>query len=80
MMSLDISDFPTRHNYLLTLRQRHIERILADWVNELKVRRDQTFLRPIVCAAKRDLRHGVAQRASCGQRDTYRGGFLAISA
>ena len=34
---LDISDFPTRHNYGLGLRQKHIERILADWVNELKV-------------------------------------------
>src|SRR3954464_431351 len=26
---LDISDFPTRHNYGLALRQSHIERILA---------------------------------------------------
>src|ERR1700754_5176189 len=34
---LDISDFPTRHNYGLALRQRHIERILADWVDELAV-------------------------------------------
>jgi len=34
---LDISDFPTRHNYGLALRQKHIERILADWVNELEV-------------------------------------------
>jgi len=34
---LDISDFPTRHNYGLALRQKHIERILADWVTELKV-------------------------------------------
>jgi 2-polyprenyl-6-methoxyphenol hydroxylase-like FAD-dependent oxidoreductase len=32
---LDISDFPTRHNYGLALRQNHIERILADWVDEL---------------------------------------------
>ncbi len=32
---LDISDFPTRHNYLLALRQNHIERILAEWVGEL---------------------------------------------
>ena len=32
---LDISDFPTRHNYALGLWQRHIERILADWVGEL---------------------------------------------
>jgi 3-(3-hydroxy-phenyl)propionate hydroxylase len=34
---LDISDFPTRHNYGLGLRQKHIERILADWVTELQV-------------------------------------------
>ncbi|OWV77164.1 hypothetical protein ATY76_04250 [Rhizobium sp. R339] len=34
---LDISDFPTRHNYGLALRQRHIERILAAWVGELGV-------------------------------------------
>jgi 2-polyprenyl-6-methoxyphenol hydroxylase-like FAD-dependent oxidoreductase len=35
---LDISDFPTRHNYGLALTQNHIERILADWVGELAVR------------------------------------------
>jgi 2-polyprenyl-6-methoxyphenol hydroxylase-like FAD-dependent oxidoreductase len=34
---LDISDFPTRHNYGLGLWQNHIERILADWVGELGV-------------------------------------------
>ena len=34
---LDISDFPTRHNYGLALWQHHIERILADWVGELAV-------------------------------------------
>jgi 3-(3-hydroxy-phenyl)propionate hydroxylase len=34
---LDISDFPTRHNYGLALRQKHIERILAGWVTELAV-------------------------------------------
>ncbi len=32
---LDITDFPTRHNYGLALRQQYIERILADWVGEL---------------------------------------------
>jgi 2-polyprenyl-6-methoxyphenol hydroxylase-like FAD-dependent oxidoreductase len=32
---LDISDFPTRHNYGLGLWQNHIERILAGWVGEL---------------------------------------------
>ena len=37
MTRLDISDFPTRHNYGLALRQGHIERILAGWVGELKV-------------------------------------------
>src|SRR3984957_1062197 len=34
---LDISDFPTRHNYELALWQNHIERILAGWVDELAV-------------------------------------------
>jgi 2-polyprenyl-6-methoxyphenol hydroxylase-like FAD-dependent oxidoreductase len=33
----DISDFPTRHPYGLGLRQKHIERILAGWVEKLKV-------------------------------------------
>src|SRR3984885_3293308 len=32
---LDISDFPTRHNYGLALWQKHFERILAGWVEEL---------------------------------------------
>src|SRR5436309_8514272 len=34
---LDISDFPTRHNYGLALWQNHIERVLAGWVGELAV-------------------------------------------
>src|SRR5215203_2002555 len=34
---LDISDFPTRHNYGLGLWQNRIERILAGWVSELAV-------------------------------------------
>ena len=34
---LDISDFPTRHNYGLALWQNHIEHILAGWVGELAV-------------------------------------------
>jgi 3-(3-hydroxy-phenyl)propionate hydroxylase len=34
---LDISDFPTRHNYGLALWQRDFERILAGWVGELAV-------------------------------------------
>jgi 2-polyprenyl-6-methoxyphenol hydroxylase-like FAD-dependent oxidoreductase len=35
--SLEISDFPTRHNYLLALWQRDFERILAEWIDELEV-------------------------------------------
>ncbi len=34
---LDISDFPTRHNYGLALWQSQFEPILADWVGELGV-------------------------------------------
>jgi 2-polyprenyl-6-methoxyphenol hydroxylase-like FAD-dependent oxidoreductase len=32
---LDITDFPTRHNYILALWQSRIEPILAGWVDEL---------------------------------------------
>ena len=34
---LDISDLPTRHNYVLGLRQNRVEEILAGWVGELGV-------------------------------------------
>jgi 3-(3-hydroxy-phenyl)propionate hydroxylase len=34
---LGISDFPTRHPYGLALWQKHIERIMAEWVGELGV-------------------------------------------
>lgn len=34
---LDLSDFPTRHPYVLGLWQNHIERILAGWVDEQAV-------------------------------------------
>ena len=37
LIPLDISDFPTRHNYVLGLWQSHFERILAAWVDELEV-------------------------------------------
>jgi 2-polyprenyl-6-methoxyphenol hydroxylase-like FAD-dependent oxidoreductase len=36
-VGLDISDFPTRHNYGLALWQREFEPILAGWVDELGV-------------------------------------------
>jgi 2-polyprenyl-6-methoxyphenol hydroxylase-like FAD-dependent oxidoreductase len=35
---LDISDFPTRHNFVLALWQADFERIMAGWVDELGVR------------------------------------------
>ena len=37
MTPLDISDFPTRHPYGLALFQNHIERIMAEWIDELPV-------------------------------------------
>ena len=37
-IGLDISDFPTRHNYGLALWQNRFEEILAGWVDELEVR------------------------------------------
>jgi 2-polyprenyl-6-methoxyphenol hydroxylase-like FAD-dependent oxidoreductase len=37
MIPLDVSDFPTRHNYGLALWQDRIERILVAWVGELAV-------------------------------------------
>lgn len=36
-VKLDISDFPTRHPYGLSLIQKHSERILADWAEEIGV-------------------------------------------
>ena len=35
-IQLDVSDFPA-HNYVLALWQRHFERILAGWIDELRV-------------------------------------------
>ena len=34
---IDISDFPTRHPYGLALWQKHIERIMAEWIWDLGV-------------------------------------------
>ena len=34
---LDVGDFPTRHNYVLALWQRDFERILAGWVEEVRL-------------------------------------------
>src|SRR3984957_21333820 len=35
---MDISDFPTRHNYGLALLQSHFERIMSGWIDALGVR------------------------------------------
>lgn len=43
LIPLDISDFPTRHNYGLALWQNHIERILAEWVEKMDVRSYRPF-------------------------------------
>src|SRR6267378_5480427 len=68
VMRLDISDFPTRHNYGLALRQKHIERILAGWVSELAVPIYRS--RELTCFAQDDtgvtieLSDGASLRAS----------------
>jgi 2-polyprenyl-6-methoxyphenol hydroxylase-like FAD-dependent oxidoreductase len=37
MIQFDMSDFPTRRNYVLGLTQNHIERVMSEWVAELSV-------------------------------------------
>ncbi|MHC2466137.1 FAD-dependent monooxygenase [Bradyrhizobium embrapense] len=37
LVPLEISDFPTRRNFTLGLRQNHIERVLGEWSDELAV-------------------------------------------
>ncbi|PYO09794.1 MAG: hypothetical protein DMD30_04955 [Gemmatimonadetes bacterium] len=61
---LDISDFPTRHNYGLGLWQKHIERILAGWVGELPV----TFYRGREVTGFTQDDTGVDVKVSDGQR------------
>ncbi|MBB4192659.1 3-(3-hydroxy-phenyl)propionate hydroxylase [Rhizobium aethiopicum] len=64
---LDISDFPTRHNYGLALRQKHIERILAGWVGELPVTiyrgRELTGFREDEAGVTLELSDGTSLRA-----------------
>ncbi|MEZ2126220.1 MULTISPECIES: FAD-dependent monooxygenase [unclassified Sinorhizobium] len=68
VMRLDISDFPTRHNYGLALRQKHIERILAGWVSELAVPiyrgRELTSFAQDVMGVTIELSDGASLRAS----------------
>jgi 3-(3-hydroxy-phenyl)propionate hydroxylase len=37
LIPLDVSDTPTRHNYVLALMQNRIERLLADWIGDFGV-------------------------------------------
>ena len=37
-VALEVGDMPTRHNYVLGLWQKHIERIMASWVDSLPVK------------------------------------------
>jgi len=67
---LDISDFPTRHNYVLGLWQNHIERILSRWVSELAV----TIYRGREATGFAQDEEGVDVELSDGQR--LRGEYL----
>ena len=67
---LDISDFPTRHNYGLGLWQNHIERVMAGWVEELEV---TTYRRREVTGFVQD-ETGVDVELSDGE--TWRAGYL----
>ncbi|HWF14824.1 MAG TPA: FAD-dependent monooxygenase [Acidimicrobiales bacterium] len=64
---LDISDFPTRHNYGLALLQSHVERLLAAWIAELPVRmargREVTGFAQDVAGVEVELSDGEALRA-----------------
>jgi 2-polyprenyl-6-methoxyphenol hydroxylase-like FAD-dependent oxidoreductase len=67
---LDISDFPTRHPYGLGLWQKHIERILAGWVDELEV----TFYRGRDVTGFHQDETGVDIQVSDGE--SLRAGYL----
>ena len=64
---LDISDFPTRHNYGLALWQKHFERILAGWIEELAIPiyrgREVTGLAQDDCGVDVELSNGQLLRA-----------------
>ena len=68
VVRLDITDFPTRQNYGLALRQKHVERILAGWVSELAVPiyrgRDLTGFTQHDTGVTIDLSDGASLRAS----------------
>lgn len=66
----DVSDFPTRHPYTLGLWQNHIERLLAEWLDELGVRVERG--REVVDLAQDD--DGVEVRYADGE--TARAAYL----
>ena len=69
-VTLDISDFPTRHPFGLGLWQNHIERILAGWVEEHAVR----IYRPVDVTGFTQDDTGVDVALSDGQ--TLRAAYL----
>ena len=70
LVRLDMSDFPTRHPYGLALFQNRIERIMADWVEELAV---PIYRESEVTGFTQD-DTGVDVKVSCG--DSLRAEFL----
>lgn len=67
---LDISDCPTRHNYALALWQSHIERILAEWVDDLPV----TILRG--CEVTGFTQHETGVDVALGDGRSLRAAYL----
>jgi 3-(3-hydroxy-phenyl)propionate hydroxylase len=62
LIPLNVSDFPTRHNYVLALWQSHFERILAGWIEELGV----PILRSREVTGFAQNEHGVDVQTSAG--------------
>ena len=66
-MLLDIGDLPTRHGHVLALGQKHVERLLAEWVDELAVPilrgRDVTAFAQDATGVDIDLADGESLRA-----------------
>jgi 2-polyprenyl-6-methoxyphenol hydroxylase-like FAD-dependent oxidoreductase len=62
-VSLDGSDLPSRHNYGLALWQKHFERILGGWVEELGI----TIYRGLEVAGFVQAETGVAVELSNGE-------------
>ena len=67
---LDMSDFPTRHPFSLGIWQKHIERIMAEWISELGVR--VQYGREVTDCALDDA--GVEVRLADGE--SLRAGYL----